>query len=44
MLGDKSRPVARGILSITEVIRQRLSELEEQNEPVGAERASIGKK
>jgi pilus assembly protein CpaE len=44
MLGDKSRPVARGILAITEVIRQRLSELEEQNEPVGAERASIGKK
>jgi pilus assembly protein CpaE len=44
MLGDKSRPVARGILAITEVIRQRLSELEEQNEPVGAERVSIGKK
>lgn len=28
LLGDKSKPVARGILSLTEVIRQRLTQLE----------------
>jgi pilus assembly protein CpaE len=32
MLDSKSRPVARGILSLAEVIRERLTEVEEERE------------
>lgn len=33
MLGDKSKPVAKAILSLVESIRQRLLEIDEQQEP-----------
>jgi pilus assembly protein CpaE len=36
LLGDKSRPLSRSILSLTEVVRQRVSELEERPELVGS--------
>lgn len=32
LLGDKSKPIARSVLALTEVIRQRLSELESKEE------------
>jgi hypothetical protein len=32
MLNSKSNPVARGVLSLAEVVRERLSEIEEQLE------------
>jgi hypothetical protein len=34
MLGDKSRPIARGFLSLTEVTRQRLASSELVEEKV----------
>jgi pilus assembly protein CpaE len=43
ILVDKSRPISRSILSLTELIRQRLSEVETQDMPVTAIR-NIGKK
>ena len=43
ILVDKSRPISRSILSLTELIRQRLSEIEAQDMPVTAIR-NIGKK
>ncbi len=43
MLGDKSRPVAKGILSLVEVIRQRLPQLESKDGAVEALRQGIGK-
>jgi pilus assembly protein CpaE len=43
MLGDKSRPVARGILTLIEVIRQRLPQLEAKAEKVEAVRQGTGK-
>jgi pilus assembly protein CpaE len=43
ILADKSRPISRSILSLTELIRQRLSEIEAQDMPVTAIR-NIGKK
>jgi len=38
MMGDKSRPIARSILSLTESIRQRLSTLESVAKPVESTR------
>lgn len=43
ILVDKSRPISKAILSLTELIRQRLSEIEAQNVPVTTIR-NIGKK
>ena len=43
ILVDKSRPISKSILSLTELIRQRLSELEAQEMPATAIR-NIGKK
>jgi pilus assembly protein CpaE len=43
ILVDKSRPISKAILSLTEVIRQRLSEIEAQDMPVTTIK-SIGKK
>ena len=40
LLVDKSRPLSRSILSLTEVVRQRISELEEQPELVGSLRGN----
>ena len=34
MLGDKSRPVCRSVLSLAEAVRKRLAELEAEGEPV----------
>jgi pilus assembly protein CpaE len=39
MLGDKSRPVARGLLTLTEVIRQRLATMEPVQEGLEVVRA-----
>jgi pilus assembly protein CpaE len=43
MLGDKSKPVARGILTLTEVIRQRLTQIEPRDGSGEAARAGTGK-
>jgi pilus assembly protein CpaE len=43
VLVDKSRPISRSILSLTELIRQRLAEIETQDMPATAIR-NIGKK
>ena len=40
MLGDKGRPIARGILSLTEAIRQRLETLEPVTETIEPVRSS----
>jgi pilus assembly protein CpaE len=43
ILVDKSRPISRAILSLTEIIRQRLAEIEAQDMPVTTIK-NIGKK
>ena len=43
ILVDKSRPISRSILSLTELIRQRLSEIDAEDMPV-TELRNIGKK
>lgn len=43
LLADKTRPLSRSILSLTETIRQRLAELEAQDVPV-TKKKSTGKK
>jgi pilus assembly protein CpaE len=43
MLGDKSRPVARGVLSLVEVIRQRITQLESKDGSAEAARPGIGR-
>ncbi len=43
LLADKTRPLSRAILSLTETIRQRLAELEAQDVPV-TKKKSTGKK
>ncbi len=43
LLADKSRPLSRAILSLTETIRQRLAELEAQDIPI-TKKKSTGKK
>lgn len=43
ILVDKSRPISRSILSLTELIRQRLSEIQAEDMPV-TELRNIGKK
>ena len=40
LLVDKSRPLSRSILSLTEVVRQRISELEEQPELISSLRGN----
>lgn len=44
MLGNKSQPISRGILSLTEVIRSRLTELETQGDTAEPVKAIKGKR
>ena len=43
VLGDKSKPVARGILSLTEVVRQRLAQIEPRDGSGEVARPGTGK-
>ena len=42
MLGDKSKPIARSILSLTESIRQRITEVGTRSETGGGGRSKAG--
>jgi pilus assembly protein CpaE len=44
MLNNKSQPIARGILNLTEVVRSKLTELETQGEAPEPVKASKGKR
>lgn len=44
LLIDKARPISRALLSLSEVIRQRLLELETQEEPVPTPKFTLKKK
>jgi pilus assembly protein CpaE len=44
MLGNKSQPISRGIFSLTEVIRSRLTELETQGDAAEPVKAIKGKR